>query len=125
MKIIKTAFKSTLIIDPEEKDNLNLISIFHENGLKLEIINQEQDYQAKIEKNKYDCVIISSDLANNNSEKIIDNLKINYPWIVIIILLENPSYEKIFSFIRMGVDDFILKPFIWEDFEKLLRFYYY
>ncbi|MCL2063075.1 MAG: hypothetical protein FWG98_01710 [Candidatus Cloacimonetes bacterium] len=125
MKTIKTAIKSTLIIDPDENENVTLISIFKEYGLELDIITRENDFLEKLNNNRYECVMIHSDLPENYTDKIVDTLKIDFPNIVVIILLENPTFDKIFHFVRSGVDDFILKPFIWDDIEKLLRFYYY
>jgi len=125
MRNIKTAIKSTLIIDHDEKSNKNLIAIFRENGLELEMITNEQNFVNKIESKKYDCVMIKSDLSDDYTSLIIDLLKVHYPWVIVIVLLENPSYEKIFRFMRAGVDDFILKPFTWDDFEKILKFYYF
>ena len=125
MKKIRTAIKSTLLIDPNEESNTNLVSIFNENSLELEIISNEKDYQKILEENKFDCVMINSDLDDNLADRIIDTLKIYYPWIVIVILLEEPTYEKVFSFVRAGADDFIIKPFNWESIEEILKFYYY
>jgi len=125
MKQLKTIIKSTLIIDYEEIGNTNLINIFSENGLLLDIVASDHDYLNRINQKKYDCVMINSDLADNLAVKIIDTVKGYYPWIIVVILLQNPDYEKIFNFVRNGADDFIMKPFSWTDMEKVLKFYYY
>jgi DNA-binding NtrC family response regulator len=125
MPKLKTAIISTLIVDHEEFGNTHLQSIFNENDLHLDIHSPHCDFLNVIEKKKYDCVMINSDLMNNLTMEFIDKVKGNYPSIIVIILLKNPSYEKIFNFVRAGVDDFIMKPFTWEDVERTLTFYYY
>ena len=126
MKSVKTALTSTLMIEDEEFDqHLNFKRIFSENGLHLEIKTPYNDYMQIIESKKVDCVMINSELVNNFTFEIIDKIKCNFPWIVVVILLKNPSYEKIFSFVRHGADDFIIKPFTYEDMEKVLTFYYF
>ena len=125
MKKILTAIKSVLLIDPSDRKNTNLISVFEENGLVLEIISNEHNYQNRIHDRQYDCVMLNSDLENDKTENIIDFVKTTYPGIIVVILLEEPTFEKIFRLVRLGVDDFIIKPYIWDDIEKLLRYYYY
>jgi len=125
MTFIKTVIKSTLIIDQEEYKNSNLKSIFKENELTLDIVTQEHDYMAMIDHNKYDCIVIDSDLPRNQTEKIIDDIKVKYPSTIVIILLKLPDYEKVIKFVRLGADDFIVKPFTWEDIEIILTYYYY
>jgi DNA-binding NtrC family response regulator len=123
MKTIKTSIKSTLIIDHEEYENQHLKNIFYENDLKLDIVLPGSNYIDLLQENKYNCLMINSDLVRDQSVEIINNVKINLPWVIVIVLLKNPSYEKIFHFVRQGVDDFILKPFNWNDIEKILRYY--
>jgi DNA-binding NtrC family response regulator len=125
MKTIKTRFKSSLIIDHEEFGNALLEKVFFENGLHLDIISPNNDYMPMIEHKKYDCVLLNSDLMSSLSYDIVDKLKSHYPGIAIIILLKNPSYEKVFNFVRLGVDDFIMKPPTWEDIERVFTHYYY
>ena len=125
MHPIRTAIKSVLIVDPVNINNRSLVSIFKDKGIELEISNQHQNYQYMIESKQYDCVMLNSELENNYCEIIIDFIKTHYPGIIIVILLEDPTYEKIFNFVRKAADDFILTPYTWEDIEKMLRFYYY
>lgn len=125
MKTLKTAIKSTLMIDSDEVGNANLINIFNENSLCIEIISHKHDFMKRIFDNHFDAILLSSDLPNNMSFKILDAVKGSFPWIIVIVLLKNPDYEKIFDFVRQGADDFVLKPFIWEDLEKVYKFYYF
>jgi len=125
MKSIKTSLSSILMIDNEEYGNVFLKNIFQEKGLYLEIQSQYNDYMHTIESKNIDCIMLNSDLINNLTIDIIDKVKCNFPWMVIVILLKNPSYERIFQFVRLGVDDFIIKPFIFEDIEKVLTYYYF
>ena len=125
MKPLKTILKSTLIIDYDDIENANFINIFIEHGLSLDIVTPQKDFLSIIKKNKIDCVMIYSDQPDNMAYKIIDAIKTNYPWVVVIILLQNPDYKKIFGFIRQGADDFILSPFTWDDVENVLLHYYY
>jgi len=125
MKQLRTIIKNTLMIDNEELDNSNLIKIFSENGIHLEIISTQHDYVNLMKNKEYDCVLINSDLPDNFALKVIDVIKGNYPWIIVMVLLVHPNYEKVFNFVRLGVDDFIIKPFSWDDIEKVYRYYYY
>ena len=125
MIAIKTAIKSTLIIDKDEYNNTNLKSIFNEKGLLLDTISDENDYMEKIESNRYNCVMIDSELPNNQTSKIVDEIKGYYPWIIVVIFLKTLDYTKIIKFVRLGVDDFLVKPFSWDDLEQLLKHYYY
>jgi DNA-binding NtrC family response regulator len=125
MKTLKTAIKHTLIIDKEELENTSLINIYKENGLSLDIVSEEHDYMNKIHTTKYDCVMIDSELPNNQTIKIIDEVKGNYPWMIVIIILKKPEFDRMINYVRLGVDDFLLKPFTWEDLETMLRHYFY
>jgi len=126
MRHLRTSIKSTLMIHSlEPSEETHLKNIFFENGLFLDIVSLDSDFMARLEQQKFDCVIINSDIENNQPQEIIDNIKIVYPWIIVIILLKNPSFEKIFQLVRYGVDDFIIHPFLWEDVEKVLSYYYY
>jgi len=126
MRHLRTSIKSTLMINNlESTEETHLKNIFFENGLFLDVISLESDYMARLEQHKFDCVIIISDIENNQPQEIIDKIKILYPWIIVIIQLKNPSFEKIFQLVRYGVDDFIMSPFLWEDVEKVLTYYYY
>ena len=125
MITLKTAIKSTLIIDKDDFNNTNLIGVFKEKGLMLDTISDEHDYIEKLEKNQYDCVMIDGELPNNQTNKIIDEIKGNYPWILVVIFLKSADYTKIIKFVRLGADDFLVKPFTWDDLENLLRHYYY
>jgi DNA-binding NtrC family response regulator len=125
MKELKTIIKNTLMLDNEELNSTNLVNIFHENGLNLEIISTQCDYLNRMKQQKYQCMMIHSDLQDNMTYKVIENIKSNYPWIIVIVLLVNISYEKVFEFVRLGVDDFIVKPFSWEDIESVYKHYYY
>jgi len=125
MKQLKTVIKNTLMVDNEELENSSLTKIFNENGIHLDIISTKHDYVSWLKQKDYDCVLLYSDLPDNLTLKIIEAVKGNYPWVIVVILLVNQSYEKVFNFVRLGVDDFILKPFSWDDIEKIYRHYYY
>ena len=125
MKNIKTALKSTLIIDHEEFGNSYLKDIFQEHGLYLDIVSPHSDLLNILDNKKFDCLLLNSDLLNNLTDDIINKVKCFHPSVMVILLLKNPSYEKIFHFVRLGVDDFILKPYNWSDLEKLLTHYYF
>ncbi|MCK9330237.1 MAG: hypothetical protein PHY08_11955 [Candidatus Cloacimonetes bacterium] len=172
MEKIKTVLKSILMIDPEEINNKTLISIFSEYGISLDIIDTSQDILEFIDNKHYDCIMINNSIKFNDSFKILDLVKSNYPWIVAIIILnlnqytfegnttnynntsiiKNDEYNnkkdfdnmpneylnlqinngnfqqilnQVFELVRNGADDFIIKPFIWQDIEKILKFYYY
>ena len=122
---LKTAIKSTLIIDQDEYNNNVLKSIFREKGLSLDTVSEKIDYIEMIENNRYDCIIIDSDLPNNQTAISIDEIKGNYPWMIVVVLLKDMNYEKIIKYVRLGADDFIMKPFSWDDIEVLLKHYYY
>jgi len=125
MKQIKTIINNTILIDNEELDSANLVKIFYENGLNLEIITTNQDYLNLLRQKDFDCLLIHSDMPDSLTVKIIDFIKCNYPWMIVIVLLVNKSYEKVFELVRLGVDDFIQQPFTWEDIEKVYKHYNY
>ena len=125
MKQIKTIINNTILIDNEELDSGNLVKIFYENGLNLEIITTNQDYLNLLRQKNFDCLLIHSDMSDSLTVKIIDFIKCNYPWMIVIVLLVNKSYEKVFELVRLGVDDFIQQPFTWEDIEKVYKHYNY
>ena len=125
MPKIRSAIKSVLIIDIIDHENNNLISIFLEHGIDLDIVSYHDNYKYMMDSKQYDCIMLNSDMKDNLTEKIIDYIKVTYPGTIVVVLLENPSYEKVFQFIRISVDDFIMKPYTWDDIEKLLRFYYF
>ena len=125
MKTLKTSIKSTLMIDDKEINNTDLINIFLENGLYLKIVSDKEDYIEGVKDNKYNCIMINSDLPNDNTTKIINQIKGFYPWIIVIIILNEPVLESVIKYVRIGVDDFIQKPFVWTELEALLKYYYY
>ena len=125
MKTVKTTLKSTLIIDNQEVKNSYLVNIFLENGLYLQIISEADDYLLVLETKKIDCVMINPDLPNKDIYLMIDQIKALYPEIVVIILLNDQDFEKLLKFVRLGVDDFLQKPFTWWELENLLNHYYY
>jgi len=114
-----------MINNMNSQETDHLINIFFENGLFLDVISSDHDYLARFEQYKFDCAVISSDLENNQPNEIIDNIRIKYPWVIIIVLLKNPTFEAVFQFVRYGVDDFLMLPCIWEDVEKVLSYYNY
>ena len=125
MKTIKTTLKSTLIIDHQEAKNSYLMNIFLENGLYLQIISETEDYLQVLKNKKVDCVMINPELPNKDINMMIDQIKALYPQIVVIILLNDQDFEKIIKYVRLGVDDFLQKPFTWWELENLLNHYYY
>jgi len=126
MRKVRTSIKSTLMIsvlDLQQIDHLK--NLFFENGLFLDIISPENDYLSRFEQYKFECVVISSDKENNQTFEVIDQIRILYPGVIIIVLLKNPTFESIFQFVRYGVDDFLMFPCVWEDIERVLSYYNY
>ena len=114
-----------MIIDPDEKNNSILKDIFSRLSIKMNIVTPGFGFLVGLKNQQHDCVLINSELPDNQAIRILDKIKWEVPNMIVIILLNKPNINKIIEFVRHGADDFIQKPFTFEDIEKILTYYYY
>lgn len=97
LDLIKCNFPWVITIIVINLDNESLISFTDDTTEKI-----AEDDSLNLKENK------STSLTHKFSETALTHL-----------------LENIFTYVRTGADDFLIKPFKWDDIEKLLKFYYY
>jgi DNA-binding NtrC family response regulator len=122
---LKTSIKSILMVDPEEVNNDSLIESFKKHGVSIKIVTINYGPLADLKNLTFDCLMINSDLIGGQALKLLEKVKWEKPEIIVIMLLNTSKTERIFELVRHGADDFLMKPFSWDEIEKLLTHYNY
>lgn len=125
MERLNTSIQSILIIDDQIEKYNNLNNILLSYGITCKIINNSISGLKEIEKQLYDCYLVSVNLKGEKVSLLIDRIKIICSWAIVGLVVENPTVEQICEYIRYGIDDVIIAPFQWDKIEEFLRFYNY
>lgn len=96
------------------EDDKETQQIYHEvfkNYFKnIDIANNSKETLIKIEKNKYDLIILDIILSNENGLDLASQIKTLNDKIKIIMLSAYSEKEKLLRAIKIQVDDYLLKP---------------
>lgn len=99
-----------LIIDDEEVIRNLFIDILSEDYDVVTVSNGEEGYQEAMT-NDYDLMIVDIMLPGDDGLKIISHIKKNDADAVIIVISGSSTFENIQESLRLGVFDYVTKPF--------------
>jgi len=100
-----------LIIDNEKTIGLLLKDLLKDKGFFIDTASSEEEGYQVIGEHNFDIVIMDYNLKEDREFGFIQKIKDLDPNIVTIIMESHPSFESIQEVLRMGVFDYIVKPF--------------
>ena len=114
--LINTNVERILIVDKNSELLNNLKNILTSNGIIVDTTKEMSRALTFIENETYDAVFLDINSNDIFIKDFIFELKLSYPQILLIILLNRNDLNFINSYLKSGVDNFLVKPF---DFNKL------
>lgn len=114
--LINTTIKRILIIDKETELLNNLKNILTSNGLMVDTTGEMSKALKYITEIEFDAIFLDIEINDIFIKDFIQEVKIIQPSILMILILGRNNFNSINSYLKSGVDNFLIKPF---DFNKL------
>jgi CheY-like chemotaxis protein len=102
--------KNVLLASDVEMTKLKIISMLEKNDINIFEIHKSTQIFSKLKENNYDLLIIDSTLELKSIE-IISEIKKFDKNIPIVLLSDSKSKKEFVKYIKIGISDFIIKPF--------------
>jgi len=121
--IINTNVKRILLIDKDSELLSNLRNILTSNGIIIDTTSKMSRALKFIENEAYDAIFL--DIYSNDIfiKDFIREVKILYPQILLILLLNRNDLNQINSYLKNGIDNFLIKPFNFNKLSNVLTAY--
>ncbi|MFA5420595.1 MAG: response regulator transcription factor [Patescibacteria group bacterium] len=105
-----------ILVIEDEKDVANLIAEALQDSLStVDIANDGKAAVYMFQTNTYDLVLLDYNLPIKNGEEVLSEIKKENKNIPVIAITVETSQETKNKMFEMGVDDYITKPFIFDD----------
>ncbi len=125
MKTQTTIIKSILLVNAVTGFNRSIAESLNNLEISVEpVINGTQALR-KLENTTFDCLMLDTNLTDIKSFEIVERAKTLYPEMIVIMTSDKPSYAILIEAMRMGVDNFLISPFDFEQLMETLSFYNY
>jgi len=99
-----------LIVDNDETFVKGLKYSLEQDGFVVDTLTNEKEILEKIEKGKYNIILLGEDPSNSNSLNLCKSIReiSNVP---IVVMMENGEDIDIILALEQGADDYVIKPF--------------
>ncbi|MEA1972519.1 MAG: response regulator, partial [Candidatus Cloacimonadota bacterium] len=114
--LINTAVNRILVVARNSELLNNLRNILTSNSIIVDATDEMTRALSFLEKESYDAVFLDIEINDIFINDFIFEVKIAHPQILLILLINRSEISSINSFLKSGVDNFLIKPF---DFNKL------
>ena len=100
-----------LVVDNEKTIGLLLKDLLQDTGYEAIYTSQDEEACDLYQKGQIDLILTELCLDDNGQFPFIERIKTIDPDALIIVITSHPSFESIQAVLRMGVFDYITKPF--------------
>ncbi len=99
-----------LLLEPEKKLADYIQEHLGDEGVSVEIVNSELDFEEKLEKTSPDLLLIEHDLKNIDPHDLSKQIAKEFPDLPIIIIVEEHDKDHLIQDFKLGVKDYVTKP---------------
>ncbi|PAF44230.1 homeostatic response regulator transcription factor HsrA [Helicobacter sp. 11S02596-1] len=100
-----------LIIEDDSSLGKTISDFLNQHGYQTDIAENLKDGEYFINIRNYDLILINSKLPDGDGISIVAQIKSKHPCVPLIMLASKPKPEQEIEAFKIGVDDFIAKPF--------------
>lgn len=108
-----------LLVQEKEEDEKYLKSIFEKENFTINIVKEFKTALEEVYYSNYDILVIDSKVKNITAINFCEKVRRSDNKIGIICVADNKNLENKISLLKLGIDDYILKPF--NDLELILK----
>jgi len=112
--------KNILVIDDEPIVLDSCRSILRQEGFEVNGVMDGREGLKKIEEDKYDAVLVDWKLPEIDGMEVLRIIKKNHPDIIVVMITGYPSVESAVKAMKLGVSDYVSKPFTPEELKEAL-----
>lgn len=112
--------KNILVIDDEPIVLDSCRSILRQEGFEVNGVMDGREGLKKIEEDKYDAVLVDWKLPEIDGMEVLRIIKKNHPDIIVVMITGYPSVESAVKAMKLGVSDYVSKPFTPEELKETL-----
>jgi len=102
---------NVLVVDDEQIVCNSCRRILNQQGHKVQIASSGREALKKVEEDKYDVVIADWKMPEIDGMEVLRIVKKNHPDIILIMITGYPSVESAVKAMRLGVSNYVPKPF--------------
>jgi len=112
--------KNILVIDDEPIVLDCCRSILHQEGFEVRGAMNGREGLKKIEEDEYHAVLVDWKLPEIDGMEVLRIIKKNHPDIIVVMITGYPSVESAVKAMKLGVSDYVSKPFTPEELKEAL-----
>ena len=112
--------KNVLVIDDEPIVLDSCRKILRQEGFDVNGAFNGREGLKKIEEDKYDAVLVDWKLPEIDGMEVLRIIKKNHPDIIVVMITGYPSVESAVKAMKLGVSDYVSKPFTPEELKEAL-----
>ena len=110
-----------LLIDADRFSSGLISRILSENYNVVLEVRQHLPKPWRLGKNAYDIILADPFQNDVDAEVFVSEIKTLYPRIPIVFITKNQDPPAIIEGFRMGITDYLLKPFLEDDFKRMFQ----
>lgn len=112
--------KNILVIDDEPIVLDSCRRILRNEGFEVNGASNGREGLKKIEEDQYDAVLVDWKLPEIDGMEVLRLIKKNHPDIIVVMITGYPSVESVVRAMKLGVSDYVSKPFTPEELKEVL-----
>jgi len=112
--------KNILVIDDEPIVLDSCRRILKQEGFDVNGAFNGREGLKKIEEDKYDAVLVDWKLPEIDGMEVLRIIKKNHPEVIVVMITGYPSVESAVKAMKLGVSDYISKPFTPEELKETI-----
>ncbi len=112
--------RNILVIDDEPIVLDSCRRILNQEGYEVRGASNGREGLKKIEEDKYDAVLVDWKLPEIDGMEVLRIIKKNHPDIIVVMITGYPSVESAVKAMKLGVSDYVSKPFAPEELKEVL-----
>jgi YesN/AraC family two-component response regulator len=112
--------RNILVIDDEPIILDSCRRILRNEGFEVNGASNGREGLKKIEEDQYDAVLVDWKLPEIDGMEVLRIIKKNHPDIIVVMITGYPSVESAVKAMKLGVSDYVSKPFTPEELKEVL-----
>jgi len=110
-----------LIVEDEKALSDSISSYLEQESFICDQAGSYAGALAKIEQYDYDCILLDINLQDGNGLELLKELKSNHKGDGVLIISARNSLEDKVSGLKLGADDYLVKPSEWKDLVQVVQ----
>jgi sulfite reductase subunit B len=110
-----------LVVDDEAIVRESIRDWLKDDGYEVTTAESAEEALELTEKQVFSVMVLDIRLPGESGLAVLSKVKANQPWVKSIIITAYPSEETVAEAKKLGAIDYLIKPLIPEDLEKLIR----